>query len=174
MNKSPYNSKHFPEKIFSDDITDWVFLSFDEIFRKDVLLRLKDFCLKIGRDKIIIKNIKPTEYNFFEEVWVKDIPEGLHNVVYSDHLTDYVSIPMSFAQLTEEGIIYGDETFSPFCLYFIRNYTLAILGAKGINVKEEFKEFQIEDLGDFLTLTFVERKPTEEFYKIVKEHWTTV
>ena len=47
MNKSPYNNKHFPEKIFSDDITDWVFLSFDEIFRKDVLLRLKDFCCKL-------------------------------------------------------------------------------------------------------------------------------
>lgn len=99
------------------------------------------------------------------------MPEGLQKIVSLEQITDYIKVPMSFAQLSEEGIVYGDETPSVFCLYFIRNFSLAILGAKAVNVKEEFKEFEINDLTEFLTMTFVEKEPTEIFYKIVKEKW---
>lgn len=166
-----YNNKSFPEKIFSEDISDWVFLYFDEIFKEDFLSKLKEFCLNIGCKSLFIKNIEPSDYKFFEETTVINMPEELQQIVSLEQVTDYINAPMSFAQLAEEGIIYGNETPPVFCLYFIRNFSLAVLGAKEVNVKEKFKEFEIPDLREFLTMTFVERKPTEEFYKIVKGKW---
>jgi hypothetical protein len=166
-----YNNKHFPEKVFSEEITEWVFLSFDEIFRADVLSKLKAFCQTIGCKNLFIKNIEPSGYKFFEETPVNKLPQGLQKLVSFEQVTDYINAPMSFVQLVEEGIIYGDESPSAFCLYLIRDYTLAILGASKVNVKEGFKEFEIEDLSEFFTMTSVEWKPTGEFYKIVKEKW---
>ncbi|HYF31694.1 MAG TPA: hypothetical protein VD993_11305 [Chitinophagaceae bacterium] len=124
-----YNGKVFPEFVFIRKDLTYMFIEFILVFDEPFLTRLKHFLNKYKISTIAIENLDPDGCAFYDEVIVRDLPASFIKSVSEDVIkTPLGQTPVSFQQITEQGVIYAKGNESLFTIFLNRDSWIAIIG----------------------------------------------